>query len=419
MASNETPPASGGANRNLGPIIVGINWMVFGPSTIMVGLRLITRTWITRNLGWDDIVMLITQAINSCGMGFVMGEVFYGLGRHKHFLSTYQQSRFLKFDFLDWIQVFVTLTLMKISILLFLLRLSKFDHLRRSLWFLIAFLILSHLPLTILLIVQCRPIEKYWLQDLPGTCWSKDTREKIIISQGVVSVVTDFIGAAFPVVLLWKVDIPLRRKVGLCLLMGLGVVTAGITIVRTALSWQVKVEDSTWVGVGNAFARIFEINLGIIAACIPLMKPLLRSVRQRIRTQRSSERLDSEENLPKYDHWYSRWLQTCGGRRGASSSHGLNEPVSFDAYVRYTRDWHRRKRPPNAVVAEHHPVMSQVPSEVLSQVPSVQSLHLPLHGVRMADDRYSTVDPIVELKGILEHDFRPDTVDEMEIGRAL
>ena len=35
---------------------------------------------------------------------------------------------------------------------------------------------------------------------------------------------TDFIGAAFPVVLLWKVDIALGRKVALCLLMGLGVV---------------------------------------------------------------------------------------------------------------------------------------------------------------------------------------------------
>lgn len=113
-----------------------------------------------------------------------MGEVFYGLGRHKHFLSTYQQSRFLKFDFLDWIQVFITLALMKISILLFLLRLSKFDRLRRFLWFLIAFMVLTHLPLIVLMVFQCRPVEKYWLEDLPGTCWAKSTREKIIIVQG-------------------------------------------------------------------------------------------------------------------------------------------------------------------------------------------------------------------------------------------
>ncbi|KAL8789922.1 MAG: hypothetical protein Q9195_006583 [Heterodermia aff. obscurata] len=398
MASNGTPPASGGANRNLGPIIVGINWMVFGPSTIMVGLRLITRTWITHNLGWDDWVMLLTQAINSCGMGFVMGEVFYGLGRHKHFLSTYQQSRFLKFDFLDWIQVFITLALMKISILLFLLRLSKFDHLRRILWFLIAFIVLTHLPLTVLLVLQCRPVEKYWLEDLPGTCWAKTTREKIVIVQG--GKVAKSLGNVTA-----EIYKPFRF-------------TAGITIVRTALSWEITSEDMTWVGVGNAFARIFEINLGIIAACIPLMKPFGRAIRNRLRTQRSTERLDSDEDLTKHSHWYSRWLQTCG-RRDVPSSHGQNEPVSFDAYVRYTRDWHRRKRPPNAAAANCNPVMSWEPSVQTSLGPSVQSLQLPLHGVPGADDRYSTVDPIVELKGILETDFRGDEVDDMEIGRAL
>ena len=40
----------------------------------------------------------------------------------------------------------------------------------------------------------------------------------------VISIVTDFIGATFPIFLLWNVDIKLRSKVALCLLMGLGVV---------------------------------------------------------------------------------------------------------------------------------------------------------------------------------------------------
>ena len=39
-----------------------------------------------------------------------------------------------------------------------------------------------------------------------------------------MSIITDFIGAAFPIVLLWNVDIRLRSKIALCLLMGLGVV---------------------------------------------------------------------------------------------------------------------------------------------------------------------------------------------------
>ena len=148
------------------------------------------------------------------------------------------------------------------------------------------------------------------------------------------------------------------------------------------------------------------------------MKPFGRAIRNLIRTQRSTERLDSDEDLSKHDHWYSRWLQTCG-RRDVSSSHGQNEPASFEAYVRYTRDWHRRRRPPNAAAANCNPVMSWEPSVQTSRGPSVQSLQLPLHGVPGADDRYSTVDPIVELKGILETDFHGEVVDDMEIGRAL
>jgi len=168
-----------------------------------------------------------------------MTEVFYGLGRHHRYLSPYQYAHYLKFDYLDWIQVFANLALSKISICQFLLRLSKFDHLRRFLQGLIVIIILTHLPLTLLMIFQCHPVQKYWNQTLPGSCFRKDTVEKIVISQGgmwgsrrnvrlllilaVISIVTDFIGALFPMFLIWNVDIRFRSKVGLCLLMGLGI----------------------------------------------------------------------------------------------------------------------------------------------------------------------------------------------------
>ena len=176
------------------------------------------------------------------------------------------------------------------------------------------------------------------------------------------------------------------------------------------------------------------------------MKPLWRSIRDRIWTQKSTERLDSDEDLSKHDHWYSRWLQTCG-KRDLSSSHGANEPVDFNSYVRYTRDWHRRRRPPNAAIQEDKESQPNVEERrftmtenrpVLSRVPSVQSLRLPLHGVRKEDNRYSTVDPIQELKGILERkeldrmsdhvwnsysirhsDYTSNSDPDLEIGRAL
>ena len=100
-----------------------------------------------------------------------------------------------------------------------------------------------------------------------------------------------------------------------------------------------------------------------------------------------------------------------------TSSHGVNEPEDFEAYVKYTRDQHRRRRLPGSSAAlragsEMMDNVARVRNEpVLSSVPSVTSLHLPLHGVPTREEegekgekrlRYSTADPIQELKGILE-----------------
>jgi len=59
MEKSETIPSSG--DRNLGPLILGLNWAIFSPSTILVCLRLITRIWITHNFGWDDATILLAQ----------------------------------------------------------------------------------------------------------------------------------------------------------------------------------------------------------------------------------------------------------------------------------------------------------------------------------------------------------------------
>ena len=119
-------------------------------------------------------------------MGFVAAEVSNGLGRHKFYLPPGGYKKYLKYDYLDWAQVFMTLALSKISICLFLLRLSNYRNLRLWLYGLIAFLITSHVPLLFLMIFQCSPVRKYWVSPLegPGVCFSKATVETIIIVQG-------------------------------------------------------------------------------------------------------------------------------------------------------------------------------------------------------------------------------------------
>ena len=229
------------------------------------------------------------QVLNVVGMGFVGTEVANGLGRKRYYLEPASYKKFLKYDYLDWVQVFLTLMISKISICLFLLRLSSFRKIRLGLHAMNIFLITSHIPLTFLIVFQCSPISKYWRNphDGPGKCFSKDAVARIIIVQGgqffsaviilarwdtvqrqhyvskilaasdiniaesgvtffsthvllaheavvhaqsmklihsiVFSIVSDFILAGFPIVLLWNVQLGKRTKLGLCMLMGLGV----------------------------------------------------------------------------------------------------------------------------------------------------------------------------------------------------
>ena len=106
------------------------------------------------------------------------------LARHVNNLRDYDHKELLKFDYLDWIQTFITLAISKISICLLLLRLSKFSKLKTVLYTLIGFLLVTHFPLLILFIAQCSPAEKAWNTGLNGKCFSKQTVSKILIAQG-------------------------------------------------------------------------------------------------------------------------------------------------------------------------------------------------------------------------------------------
>ena len=125
---------------------------------------------------------------NSVGMGLVVQEISWGLGRHRFYLKQKNYIGFLKYDFLDWCQVFITLLTCKLAIAMFLLRISKFKKWRKFLYGLIIFLIVSHIPILFIYIFQCNPVNKVWDPDAaPGVCYPKPVIQDIIIVQGGMS----------------------------------------------------------------------------------------------------------------------------------------------------------------------------------------------------------------------------------------
>ena len=220
MVSDGKEPLNGDENRQDG--ILATAFVVAVSASIVIALRFLTRIWTVRNVGIDDYTILCATLGIIVGCGLVVVQVHYGLGRHRYYLTEWQYIEATKYSYGEWIQTFQTLMFNKLSICFFLLRIPVKKLFIRPIQGMIVFLIVTNIVLTLLWIFQCNPIAGAWNKQTPSKCFTDAQLQRIIISQALVSIISDFALALFPVALLWKVQISLRNKAGLCSLMALG-----------------------------------------------------------------------------------------------------------------------------------------------------------------------------------------------------
>lgn len=151
---------------------------------------------------------------------------------------------------------------------------------------------------------------------------SRKAKEGIILAQAVISIISDFVFAAFPILFLWRVQIDLRTKIGLWILMCLGFITGACCLVRTVLNNQSVPLDGTYDGIINWLWRLFEVQIGIIAACIPTLRPLyLWAVR---RIGGDTQGMDTNIKFPLTNDPQS-WVEHAGEGTGNGSDIAMND----------------------------------------------------------------------------------------------
>ena len=170
-------------------------------------------------------------------------EVSYGYGRHEYYLSPHQRIESTKFNIIATVAVIIGPCLAKISICLFLLRLLGDAVARKRKWFLYTLMVtlsVGNILDIISLLVQCRPTRKLWDRQTQGNCWDPSVQQGFAYMQGgesrpsivegnrthylpAISVFSAFILSAFPVLIIKDLQLNLRTKIAICLLLGLGV----------------------------------------------------------------------------------------------------------------------------------------------------------------------------------------------------
>lgn len=174
-------------------------------------------------------------------------------------------------------------SLAKISISFLLLRIKHTIRWQIFLYTMIIILVANSISANIFQLGLCRPLASIWDPFIPVKhCWPIHYPRVCIIVNAVVNIVTDVLFTLIPLTFIYKIRRPLREKILLGFLLGLGIVASAASIVKVTLADEFPGStDQTYDSVELSMWSIIEGNTTIIAACAPCLKsPAERALRR-------------------------------------------------------------------------------------------------------------------------------------------
>lgn len=140
------------------------------------------------------------------------------------------------------------------------------------------FVFLYSLMTVLVTVFLCVPVEKIWRPDVPGVCLN---RMAVWCTNAALNIVTDFVIILLPMPALKQLRLPKYQKRAVILVFAVGGLTCAVSIAR--LQSLVKVAGSNDITYENASTATWsagDLNMALICASLPGLRPLLARVRR-------------------------------------------------------------------------------------------------------------------------------------------
>lgn len=109
-------------------------------------------------------------------------------------------------------------------------------------------------------------MKAYWEVDpkYPHKCMNDGA---MVFSASVINIVTDFLSTTLPMPLIWSLKLPIRQRLAVISIFGLGIFVNVAGSVRTVYVWRSMVigYDKTWLGWPILVSAAVEISLGLVS----------------------------------------------------------------------------------------------------------------------------------------------------------
>lgn len=202
----------------------------------------------------------------------------HGLGRRSRFVSFTRRRRALELLFISQVFWYWSITLVKLSVALILLRVKRSQRRWRIfLYAIMGLLLIAAVVQTLFQFLQCRPFSVFWdpriFRQGRVKCFKRSVINGNIVAFSTVQVAVDIMFSFIPITFIRKLNRPRREKIFMCALMALGLFASCAAIVRTmTLQEYYRSRDMFRIHVTVALWAVVEQQFALIAATIPTLK---------------------------------------------------------------------------------------------------------------------------------------------------
>ncbi|KAF9871093.1 6-phosphogluconate dehydrogenase [Colletotrichum karsti] len=233
------------------------------------------------NRGPEILAICGTLVVIFAEMMVIIPEVQHGGGRHFQYIEPKENIvKGLHLNFVTQPLCLIGLCLAKVSVGLFLLRMTPSARMRNFILGTIIFTILSATGNLLTVFFQCRPLAFTWDTSIEGgECIPPGNLKFAAFFNSGVSVFTDLLFALLPIPMLWKVQLNWKVKSAVIGVLSLGIFATVAAIVKISfLPNYGKHGDFLFDSSDITIWTTVEICTAIVAASIPCLKPLFKAI---------------------------------------------------------------------------------------------------------------------------------------------
>ncbi|KAI8935525.1 hypothetical protein NX059_008095 [Plenodomus lindquistii] len=295
-----------------------------GIATIVVVMRLYTRFFLVRCPGVEDYCILLAMLV-SIGFTACLGyQASQGMGRHIEDVSQEQSRNTLKAFWASLMLYNLSLGLQKISILVQYLRVfttRRFQIICKVVMGVVCgFLAWAVFGSAFV----CIPVRAFWTKEPGAKCMNQFAAW---FTNAAINITLDFTIILLPMPVIRSLNLGRRQKGALVGIFAVGGFVCVVSILR--LPQLVAISNSKDPLYDNAPAALWssvECNVGIICACLPLLRPLV--------TRYLPGLFTSEK---RSTHTTPRLYSTIGTSRGRRDMQSQHEAYVMNSTVRHAK----------------------------------------------------------------------------------